>query len=50
MTEIVSKIVSYMPEWMQYFWPDWFQYIVSNLLLALVILLPLFIEVAYKST
>jgi NADH-quinone oxidoreductase subunit H len=36
-----------MPEWMQYFWPDWFQYIVSNLLLALVILLPLFIVVAY---
>jgi NADH-quinone oxidoreductase subunit H len=46
-TEIVSKMVSYMPEWMQYFWPDWFQYIVSNLLLALVILLTLFIVVAY---
>jgi len=45
--EFVSKIVSYMPEWMQYFWPGWFQYFISNVLLALVILLPLFIIVAY---
>ena len=47
MTDIISNMVSYMPEWMQYFWPDWFQYIISNVLLALIILLPLFIVVAY---
>ena len=47
MTDFISNMVSYMPEWMQYFWPDWFQYIISNVLLALIILLPLFIVVAY---
>ena len=47
MIDFIANIVSYMPEWMQYFWPDWFQYLVANVLLALIILLPLFIVVAY---
>ncbi len=47
MTEIIANLVSYLPEWMQYFWPDWFQYLIANVLLALIILLPLFIVVAY---
>ena len=47
MTDIISAFVSFLPEWMQYFWPDWFQYLLSNVLTALVILLPLFIVVAY---
>jgi len=45
--EFIAIFVSYLPEWMQYFWPDWFQYIVANVLLALILLLPLFIVVAY---
>jgi NADH-quinone oxidoreductase subunit H len=32
---------------MQYFWPDWFQYLISNVILALMLLIPLFIVVAY---
>ena len=47
MTDFISTFVSYLPEWMQYFWPDWFQFLVVTLLSALVILLPLFIVVAY---
>ena len=47
MIEFIANIVSYLPEWVQYFWPDWFQYLVANVLLALIILLPLFIVVAY---
>ena len=47
MNEFIATLVTYLPEWMQYFWPDWFQYIVANVLLALIILLPLFIVVAY---
>ena len=47
MTDFISTFVSYLPEWMQYFWPDWFQFLVATLLSALVILLPLFIVVAY---
>jgi NADH-quinone oxidoreductase subunit H len=47
MSEYISTFVSWLPEWMQYFWPDWFQYIISNVILALMLLLPLFIVVAY---
>ena len=47
MTDMISAFVSFLPEWMQYFWPEWFQYLISNVLTALVILLPLFIVVAY---
>jgi NADH-quinone oxidoreductase subunit H len=47
MIEYISTFVSWLPEWMQYFWPDWFQYIISNVILALMLLLPLFIVVAY---
>ena len=47
MSDLISSFVSILPEWMQYFWPEWFQYIISNVLTALIILLPLFIVVAY---
>ncbi len=47
MIELIANIVSYLPNWVQYFWPDWFQYLIANVLLALIILLPLFIVVAY---
>ena len=47
MKEFITQFVSVMPEWMQHFWPDWFQYLVANVLLALIILVPLFIVVAY---
>ena len=47
MSDFIATFVSYLPEWMQYFWPDWFQYLISNVLLALMLLLPLFIVVAY---
>jgi len=47
MSDMISSFVSILPEWMQYFWPEWFQYIISNVLTALIILLPLFIVVAY---
>ena len=47
MSEIIAQFVSIMPEWMQYFWPDWFQYLASSVVLALIILVPLFIVVAY---
>ena len=47
MSDLISSFVSILPEWMQYFWPEWFQYILSNVLTALIILLPLFIVVAY---
>jgi len=47
MSDFIASFVSYLPEWMQYFWPEWFQYIISNVLTALIILLPLFIVVAY---
>ena len=47
MIEAIAQMVSYLPGWMQYFWPDWFQYVVANVLLALMILLPVFIAVAY---
>ena len=47
MIESIANIVSYLPDWMQYFWPDWFQYLIANVLLALILLLPLFIVVAY---
>jgi NADH-quinone oxidoreductase subunit H len=47
MIEYISTFVSWLPEWMQYFWPDWFQYLISNVILALMLLLPLFIVVAY---
>ncbi len=47
MKDIIATFVSYLPEWMQYFWPEWFQYLISNVVLALIILLPLFIVVAY---
>lgn len=47
MIEMIANIVSYLPDWMQYFWPDWFQYLIANVVLALILLLPLFIVVAY---
>ncbi len=47
MTEFVSNIVSLLPAWLQYLFPDWWQYILANILSALIILLPLFIVVAY---
>ncbi len=47
MIEYISTFVSWLPEWMQYFWPDWFQYLISNVILALMLLIPLFIVVAY---
>ncbi len=43
----VAAFVSWMPEWMQYFWPDWFQYLIATTINVLVIVLPLFIIVAY---
>lgn len=45
--QLIADLVSVMPEWMQYFWPEWFQYTLSNVILALIILVPLFITVAY---
>ncbi len=47
MIDYISTFVSWLPEWMQYFWPEWFQYIVANVVSALALLLPLFIVVAY---
>ena len=47
MSEYISTFVSWLPQWMQYFWPDWFQYLIGNVILALMLLLPLFIVVAY---
>lgn len=47
MIDYISTFVSWLPEWMQYFWPEWFQYIVANVISALALLLPLFIVVAY---
>ena len=47
MIEAIANLVSYLPDWIQYFWPDWFQYLVANVLLALIILVPLFVVVAY---
>ena len=43
----VAAFVSWMPEWMQYFWPDWFQYLIATTVNVLVIVVPLFIIVAY---
>ena len=47
MIDYIATFVSWLPEWMQYFWPEWFQYIVANVVAALALLLPLFIVVAY---
>ena len=45
--DAVASFVSWLPEWMQYFWPEWFQYLIANVINVLVIVLPLFIIVAY---
>lgn len=45
--EFVSTFVSMLPEWMQYFWPYEVQYIASNLINIVIILVPLFVIVAY---
>jgi NADH-quinone oxidoreductase subunit H len=47
MREAIATFVSWLPEWMQYFWPDWFQYLVATIINVVIIIVPLFIVVAY---
>jgi len=47
MRDFISAFVDFLPEWMQYFWPDWFQFLLGTVLLAVIILVPLFVVVAY---
>jgi len=45
--QFVSWLVSFLPEWLQAFIPYELQYLVSNLINIMVILVPLFVIVAY---
>ena len=45
--EAVASFVAVLPEWLQGLFPDWFQYLIATVVNILVLLIPLFLVVAY---